>query len=68
MSHRRGVDSASNRTSGRVSPTAPETKSASSMVWRGLESLPGFSDELRKSEVDLKAGRGVRFDEVRRSR
>lgn len=68
MSQRQGADSASNRTSGRISPTAPESKSASSMVWRGLESLPGFSEELRQAEADLKAGRGVRFDEVRRSR
>jgi hypothetical protein len=68
MSHRPSADSASSRTSGRVSPTAPETKSASSMVWRGLESLPGFSDELRQAEADLNAGRGVRFAEVRRSR
>lgn len=68
MSHRPSADSADNRISGRVSPTAPESKSASSMVWRGLESLPGFSKELRQAEADLKAGRGVRFDEVRRSR
>jgi hypothetical protein len=63
-----GADSATTNKTQRVSPTAPETQSASAMVWRGLESLPGFSDELRQAEADLKAGRGVRFSEVRRSR
>lgn len=52
----------------RVSPTAPESQSASAMVWRGLESLPGFSEELQEAERDLNAGKGVRFSEVRRSR
>jgi hypothetical protein len=53
---------------GRVSPTAPESKSQSAMVWRGLEATPGFSDELRRAQADLKAGRGTPFREIRRER
>lgn len=52
----------------RVSPTAPESKSASAIVWRGLESVPGFSDELRQARADLKAGKGTPFSEIRRER
>lgn len=55
-------------TNGRVSPTAPETKSASAVVWRGLESIAGFSEELEQADSDLKAGKGVPFREVRRRR
>jgi hypothetical protein len=54
--------------SARVSQTAPETKSTSAMVWRGLEASPGFSEELRQAEKDLKAGKGVPFREIRRER
>lgn len=54
--------------SGRVSPTAPKSKSVSTMVWRGLESLPGFNRELRQAEKDLADGKGTPFREVRRRR
>ena len=38
------------------------------MVWRGLESVPGFNKELRQAEKDLKAGKGTPFKEIRRER
>jgi len=49
--------------SGRVSPTAPETKSFSHVVWDHLESIPGFNDRLRAAERDLEDGKGVPFDD-----
>jgi hypothetical protein len=45
----------------RVSPTAPESQSLSAAVWGYLESIPGFTDDLREAEADLEAGRGVPF-------
>lgn len=49
-------------TSGRVSQTAPESKSVSTAVWSYLESIPGFNDDLRKAEQELEAGKGVRYE------
>lgn len=43
----------------RVSQTAPESESVSAAVWRYLESIPGFNEDLRTAEEDLAAGRGV---------
>lgn len=48
--------------------TVRQNMSTADLVWRGLESIPGFSEELRKAEADLKAGKGVPFSEVRRGR
>src|SRR5688500_9566279 len=49
---------------GRVSPTAPESQSVSAIVWRGMESTPGFNEELRQARADLEAGKGTPFREV----
>ena len=49
----------------RVSPTAPESKSASVNVWRMLESLPGFNERLERGKAQLAAGESVPFREVR---
>jgi hypothetical protein len=46
----------------RVSQTAPESTSLSAAVWGYLESTPGFNEDLRQAEADLKADRGVRFE------
>lgn len=53
---------------GRVSPTAPESKGVSTMLWRGLESVPGFNKELRQAEKELADGKGTPFGEVYRRR
>ena len=34
------------------------------MVWARLEAEPGFSDELRQAEADIKAEKGTPFSEV----
>lgn len=47
---------------GRVSPTAPKSKSLSAAVWESLESIPGYTADLRAAEADLAAGRGVRYE------
>ena len=49
-------------TSGRVSQTAPESKSLSAAVWGYLEAQPGFTAGLREAEADLEAGRGTRYE------
>ena len=49
--------------SGRVSPTAPESKSLSHAVWAHLESIPGFNERLRQAERDIEAGKGVAFED-----
>jgi len=49
-------------TSGRVSPTAPESKSASSNVWRALERVPGFNERLNRGRKELDAGKRVEFE------
>ena len=50
---------------GRVSPTAPESKSASVNVWRMLESQPGFNERLERGKAQLAGGESVPFREVR---
>ena len=52
-------------TAGRVSPTAPESQSASVNVWRMLESQPGFNERLERGKAQLAAGESVPFREVR---
>ena len=47
---------------GRVSQTAPESRSVSAGVWDSLESIPGFNEDLRAAETDLEAGHGVRYE------
>ncbi len=47
----------------RVSPTAPESKSASANVWRLLESLPGFHARLERGKRQLDEGKRVRFED-----
>lgn len=49
-------------TSRRVSQTAPESQSVSAGVWGSLESIPGFTEDLRTAEKDLESGRGVRYE------
>ena len=51
--------------SGRVSPTAPESKSASVNVWRMLESQPEFDERLERGKAQLASGDAVLFREVR---
>ncbi len=53
--------------SGRVSPTAPESKSASSNVWRALERIPGFNQRLTRGRKELDAGKRVEFEPDNRS-
>jgi hypothetical protein len=53
---------------GRVSPTAPKSKSVSAGVWEALESQPGFSDSIRTGEAQIAKGESVRLSEVRRRR
>jgi hypothetical protein len=50
------------RDTGRVSQTAPESRSVSAGVWDSLESIPGFNEDLRVAEADLEAGRGARYE------
>lgn len=50
---------------GRVSPTAPESRSASANVWRMLESQPDFNERLERGKAQLAAGDAVPFREVR---
>ena len=48
-------------TASRLSPTTPESGSSATAVWGHLESIPGFTEELRAAESDLEAGRGMRY-------
>jgi hypothetical protein len=48
-------------TGSRVPRTTPESGS-SAAVWGHLESIPGFTEELREAESDLEAGRGMRYE------
>ena len=48
--------------SGRVSPTAPKSKSMSAAVWDALESDPTFNRDLLAAERDLAGGRGIRYE------
>lgn len=65
MSHKTSADRAG---TGRVSPTAPESKSLSAGVWSQLEAQPGFNEAVREGERQIADGRSVRFREIRRSR
>lgn len=49
---------------GRVSPTAPESKSLSAAVWSWLEHVPGMSARITKAEADMKAGEGTPWKDV----
>ena len=49
----------------RVSPTAPESKSASVNVWHMLEGQPGFNERMERGKAQLAAGDSVPFREVR---
>ncbi len=47
---------------GRVSPTAPASKSASANVWGLLERVPGFNQRVKEGRRQLKAGERVEFE------
>ena len=47
--------------SGRVSPTAPESKSASANVWGMLERMPGFSERVKRGKAQLDKGERIPF-------
>lgn len=46
---------------GRVSPTAPETSSASTMIWRLLETNEEFVRGMERAREDVAAGRIAPF-------
>jgi hypothetical protein len=54
--------------SGRVSPTAPESKSLSAAVWRFLEEQPGFNRAMEEGTAQIKAGKSVTLKQLRRGR
>ncbi len=54
--------------SGRVSPTATESKSASANVWGILERQPDFSDRIERGKAQLAAGKRVEFEPRDRTR
>ena len=54
--------------SGRVSPTAPSSKSFSVAVWDYLESIPGFNDRMDAGKASLDAGKRVPFEARRKTR
>jgi hypothetical protein len=54
--------------SGRVSPTAPESKSLSAAVWRFLEKHPGFNRAMEEGTAQIKAGKSVTLRQFRRGR
>ena len=49
----------------RVSPTAPTSHSLSSMIWMYLDSLPNLTEELHQAELDILAGNGTPYEELR---
>ena len=54
---------------GRVSPTAPESKSLSAGVWDHLEhDVPGFNEAMEAGIAQLKSGKSRRLKEWRRGR
>ena len=54
---------------GRVSPTAPESKSLSAGVWDHLENdVPGFNEAMEAGTAQIKAGKSTRLKEWRRGR
>jgi hypothetical protein len=54
--------------SGRVSPTAPRSKSLSAAVWDYLESTPGFNERLDQGKASLDSGQRVQFEGDRKRR
>lgn len=53
---------------GRVSPTAPESKSLSAAVWRFLEEQPGFNRAMEEGTSQIAAGKSVPLRKLRRGR
>ena len=49
------------QTGGRVSPTAPDTHSPSTAVWRLLEQNAEFRDGMERARQDFEAGRVAPF-------
>lgn len=47
--------------SARVSPMAPDTKSASTNVWRLLETMPDFNEGMDRARSDFESGRVAPF-------
>lgn len=45
----------------RVSPTAPESKSASANVWGILERMPDFNERVRRGKAQLDRGERAPF-------
>ena len=54
--------------SGRVSPTAPRSKSCSAAVWDYLESTPGFNERVDAGKASLDAGQRIPFEGDRKPR
>ena len=54
--------------SGRVSPTAPDSRSASTNVWRLAEADPRFREGMARAAEDFENGRTVPLSEVIRDR
>lgn len=56
----------SKRSSARVSPTAPESKSLSASVWQFLENdVPGFDEAMEEGTAQLAAGKATRLSALR---
>ena len=54
---------------GRPSPTAPETRSLSSNVWRFLENdVPEFNDVMEQGTAQIKVGKSTRLKDGGRLR
>lgn len=53
---------------GRVSPTAPASKSLSHSVWKYLEAQPGFNEGMAEARRELASGQGTPFKEVKSRR
>jgi len=54
--------------SGRLSLTAPRSKSLSAAVWDYMESTPGFSEGVDAGRASLDAGRRIPFEDDRMHR
>ena len=51
--------------SGRVSPTAPDTKSLSASVWRFLENdAPGFNEAMEEGTAQIATPKSMRLSAV----
>lgn len=42
------------------------SREAAARVWRGLESTPGFNEELSQARHDLAQGKGMSWRDIRR--